>query len=679
MSRPRSAQAGRGRRRRRPRRRNRLWLALLALLLALAVAVGSLTGHGHSERARSARSHGSLVAAHSPRVAAGPIPGLLLIADRGNDRILLVDNRKRILWRYPPPAGPAYPFRFDDDAFFGTGFRTIVSNQEDQDTIQILGFPSGRLRWRYGHANVRGSMPGYLNTPDDSYQLPDGLVSVADAYNCRVLFLDRAHRVVRELGQAGVCAHDPPRTLGAVNGATPLPGGGTLVSEIGGSWIDAFSRSGRLLWDFQAPVSYPSDPQWLGGGRVLLADYARPGQVLILDRQGRVLWRYGPASGLGMLDHPSLAMRIRPGLIAVNDDYRDRVVLIDVRSRRIVWQYGHTDRKGSGAGYLDTPDGMDLLPAGRALADPALRSLLARRQMHARPVRATAGPMRLAIRSARFRLPAPVERAVAVAWRGRILIAGGLDASGSSAGGVFALDPASGALRSLGTLPQPVHDAAGALIGGRLVVFGGGAASSSDAVQSFELAGRHGSIIGRLPRPLSDLAAAQLDGTTYLVGGFDGRTPRPEILASRDGRRFTVAGRLPAGLRYPAVTAAGGKLLIAGGQTATGLSAAVYAFDPTSRKVVTLALLPAPVVHAAALVRHGTLYVVGGADSAGAAIGTISAVDLTSHAVTKLGETIGPRADAANAQLGATTFLVGGRNSSSTLATVLEIGGAQRR
>jgi len=63
-------------------------------------------------------------------------------------------------------------------------------------------------------------------------------------------------------------------------------------------------------------------------------------------------------------------------LIAVNDDYRDRVVLIDLHTRHIVWQYGHTDTKGNGAGYLNTPDGMDLLGTRRALARRAVRTLL---------------------------------------------------------------------------------------------------------------------------------------------------------------------------------------------------------------------------------------------------------------------------------------------------------------
>ena len=306
----------------------------------------------------------------------------------------------------------------------------------------------------------------------------------------------------------------------------------------------------------------------------------------------------------------------------------------------------------------------------------------ARKPIQAQPratatARASAAPAQpraqLDVNPAPFRLPAPVERAVAVAWRSQILIAGGLDAAGRSAAGVFALDPAGGRLRLLGALPLAFHDGAGALIGGRLYVFGGGVTTSSDAVQAFDPRTGRGGLVGRLPRPLSDLAAAQLGGTTYLVGGFDGSRPRPEILATRDGRRFMLAARLPVGLRYPAVTVASGTLLIAGGQTATGLSAAVYAFDPATRRVRLLTSRTAPVAHAAALAAGHTLYVLGGADAAGATTGSIGAVDLETRASRRLARSIRPRADAAGAQLDGTTFLIGGRRQGQPLATVLEL------
>ena len=89
-----------------------------------------------------------------------------------------------------------------------------------------------------------------------------------------------------------------------------------------------------------------------------------------------MLWRYGPSSGPGQLDHPSLAVTLPGGLIAVSDDYHDRVVLIDPHTRKIVWQYGHTGVAGSAPGYLNTPDGLDFLPAAVIAGDPQLRALL---------------------------------------------------------------------------------------------------------------------------------------------------------------------------------------------------------------------------------------------------------------------------------------------------------------
>jgi hypothetical protein len=320
---------------------------LLAAILAVSAGVAS---HTHSTGAASP-------------AAATPLPGDILIADRGNNRALLVSPAKRVLWRYPPAgARLSLPFHFDDDVFFGPRYDRIISNQEEQGTIQIVSFPAGKLLWYYGYVNVRGSSPGDLNVPDDAYLLPNGLVSVADAYNCRVLFISKSHTIARQYGTTGVCWHNPPKDLGAINGATPLPDGGTLVSEINGSWIDNIGPKGRLRWAVRAPVTYPSDPQPIGPGRILVADYTDPGQVVIMKSNGTVLWRYGPASGPGALNHPSLATRIAPGLIAITDDYRDRVIVVSIRTHRIVWQYGHTDVPGAGAGYLDKPDGLDLLP-----------------------------------------------------------------------------------------------------------------------------------------------------------------------------------------------------------------------------------------------------------------------------------------------------------------------------
>jgi hypothetical protein len=302
-----------------------------------------------------------------------------LIADRGNDRMLLVNGKKRVLWSYPKPGeAPTMPFNFDDDTFFGARYDRIISNQEAQQTIEIISFPGRKVLWHYGHVNVAGSRRGYLHTPDDAYLLQNGVVVVADVGNCRVLFVSRKERPLRQIGTTGACGHDPPKLLGAPNGDTPGPGGKILVTEITGSWIDAVGPGNKVLWSVRAPVRYPSDAQWLGHGRILLADYSSPGHVLVMTRKGRVLWEYGPRSGPAALNHPSLALRLPNGLIAVNDDYRHRVVLIDPRRHRIVWQYGHTDQAGRAHGYLNIPDGMDFLPLAVAMNEPQIRHLVLR-------------------------------------------------------------------------------------------------------------------------------------------------------------------------------------------------------------------------------------------------------------------------------------------------------------
>jgi hypothetical protein len=342
-------------------------LAVVLVVLGAIAVVGAL-----AHRSRPSSAPATTTTSRKPKpdpnrvvTSPGPLPGGLLIADRGNDRIILVDPARQTLWRFPTAADRAEGRRlvFDDDTFVEPGGTALVTNEEDHGDILSIDIATHRVTRLYGRPGVQGGGPGELNWPDDAYVLPDGTLTVADAYNCRILFI-RQRRIVRTIGQDGVCAHNPPQTLGSVNGDTPLPGGGVLVSEINGSWIDRFSSTGRLVSSFQAPVSYPSDPQPLKHGRILLADYASPGAAVILDRHGKVLWRYRPTSGWGALDHPSLAIMLPNGNIAINDDFNHRVVIVDRSRRRIVWQYGHRGQPGRGGDFLRTPDGMDYVPFG---------------------------------------------------------------------------------------------------------------------------------------------------------------------------------------------------------------------------------------------------------------------------------------------------------------------------
>jgi outer membrane protein assembly factor BamB len=344
--------------------------------LQVPVSHAAVTVAGGTAWIVGGESHGALVgtvqllrpnrafgSAGAPGAGSPYFGASLLIADRGNNRLLVLTDTMHVLWRYPSPAAPRDPlhFYFPDDAFFTNHGTAIVSNQEQNDTVIKIAYPSGKIVWSYGHPRQPGTARGYLYEPDDAYLLRNGQITVADANNCRVLVISPSGRVVHQIGTNGVCVHNPPASMGTPNGDTPLADGNLLISEINGSWVSEYTPAGKLVWTVQLPISYPSDPQQLGPNRYLIADYARPGQILEFNRQGRILYRYHPASGPGALNHPSLVELLPSGVFMANDDFRNRMVAIDPATGALVWQYGVNGKKGTGPGLLNIPDGFDLL------------------------------------------------------------------------------------------------------------------------------------------------------------------------------------------------------------------------------------------------------------------------------------------------------------------------------
>jgi DNA-binding beta-propeller fold protein YncE len=307
----------------------------------------------------AARGPGHLAPGSDPSALPGPI----LIADKKNNRLVIVDPQGRVRWVFPRPGdlGPGQTFTIPDDAFFSPDGKEIIATQEDDFVVSLIDIATHRIVYRYGHPGVAGGTANHLDNPDDAMLLPDGTIVLADIKNCRVISIAKGKHVpARVIGQGG-CIHHPPTQWGSPNGAFPMNNGHWLVTEINGDWVSELEASGRVLWSTHPPgVGYPSDSNEISANRYLTVDYSTPGQLVVFNRQGKVLWRFAP-KGVNALNHPSLALPLPNGMILVNDDRNHRVIVVDPKTNRIVWQYGHTHVHGRAPGYLDNPDGVDLV------------------------------------------------------------------------------------------------------------------------------------------------------------------------------------------------------------------------------------------------------------------------------------------------------------------------------
>jgi outer membrane protein assembly factor BamB len=334
-----------------------------------AAATATPTGAGPTAAATAGVSPSpSPAATPAGPTAANPFPNGLLIADRGNGRLIVLDPAGQIVWTFPVEGSFSKPTPFNaDDAFFSPDGKTITANDEGRHVIYRIDVATRKVLWSYGHLNQKGHSPGYLNTPDDAYGLPNGDIIVADINNCRVIQIAPDGSIVRQWGKTLDCHTNAPITYGAPNGDTPLPDGGLLITQIHGSRVDRISPTGELLWEVKVPISYPSDAQLDENGNIVVAGFTNPGTVVGVSPDGKLLWRYAPTSGPGRLNHPSLAMPLGNGLVSVNDDDRNRIVVIDTRTLQIVWQYGVTDKASADAGFLSDPDGHEPVPGNVVL------------------------------------------------------------------------------------------------------------------------------------------------------------------------------------------------------------------------------------------------------------------------------------------------------------------------
>lgn len=169
------------------------------------------------------------------------------------------------------------------------------------------------------------------------------------------------------------------------------------------------------------------------------------------------------------------------------------------------------------------------------------------------------------------------------------------------------------------TLPTPMHDMAAVSLGNDLLVLGGGTYASSASVYRLPLPHlTPATTLEPLPGPLSDLATVR-DGTDILViGGHDTGAPSNIIWRYRVSQPARIFAHLPAGVRYAAVASGTHHLYVVGGLLANGTytnNADVY--NLRTGTMTRLPPYPLHVQYAEATLVGGRLLVAGGQTASG--------------------------------------------------------------
>jgi len=346
--------------------RRALFVGTVLMLSALSVQALAATSPGADLANAAPLTRATLRAGSDPAV----LPGAIMIADEGNNRLVVVDPQGRVRWIFPQKGDlkAGQVFRTPDDVFFSSDGRSIIVTESENQMVSIIDIATRKITFQYGHSMRESSKKGFLANPDDAIMLKDGRLLIADIKNCRILFLNPKTRATTQLGANGRCVHNPPKSFGSPNGAFPMKDGRYLVTEINGDWVDAMSLNGTVSWSVHAPgVAYPSDTSEVSPNVYLTVDFSKPGQIVEFNSKGKLLWRYRPM-GKAALDHTSLAHALPNGDVIATDDRNHRVIVVDPKTNKIVWQYGRYRVKGTGAGYLNNPDGLDVLPPNSLLS-----------------------------------------------------------------------------------------------------------------------------------------------------------------------------------------------------------------------------------------------------------------------------------------------------------------------
>lgn len=233
-------------------------------------------------------------------------------------------------------------------------------------------------------------------------------------------------------------------------------------------------------------------------------------------------------------------------------------------------------------------------------------------------------------------LPVPVQRAMAVTWRGNPVVLGGWRTEGTDA--AVATDQVwrmvDGHWTQLPPMTEPRAAAGAAVVGDRIVVTGGVDADGRLLASTEVFDGSSWRRAAPIPTPRRLLGAASDDGRVYAIGGTTG-TGDLNTVEAYDPAADTWATltSLPGGRSDAGVVVADGRIVVVGGSSAGRASKDVVALDLTTTQGAGAAWSDLPALGTArqgpAVAAVGkTVYAIGGTTADGRLTASAEALKL---------------------------------------------------
>ncbi len=236
-----------------------------------------------------------------------------------DNRVLLVNRRGRIVWQYGTPgvtgSGPGQLNDPVDARMAWWSDHIFIVDQGNDRVIEVTR--KKRIVWQYGTTGVAGAGVNQLDQPAGLDPLPNGRLLIADQGNDRVIEVKRDKTVSWSYGRPGdTSTLDAPASVRLEwrSVTADYRTGHMLITDRGNDRIVRVARDGQVLWtyatnDRPGSVAHPLPAAALPlrNGHVLISDGLNQ-QVIELAVDGMMVWSYGtlgvPGIQWGQLDGP---------------------------------------------------------------------------------------------------------------------------------------------------------------------------------------------------------------------------------------------------------------------------------------------------------------------------------------------------------------------------------------